>query len=162
MPAVTVAVTLLAASSRSSCSVFTLSLLRSSPPIRTIDVGAVPLIIEPVSATPSDTVNASFVEPLRLTTNSAAVPSVTGVGPASIVTTGFADGTESSARASPTKANRPPMATKTGMARAASRQGPNPLQDARSPAVSGAGLELDRSETGVALATRNRVALSIA
>ena len=88
MSAVTVAVTTLGSSSSSSSSVARLSSLLPWPTPNTAVVGRASLNVEPVSVTLTLTVSDSVVGPVRDSVNVAAAPSVTGLVPASMETSG--------------------------------------------------------------------------
>ena len=91
MPDDTAAVTVLESSATSSSSVTTLSVAVDDSAANVTDSGNVPLIAAPLSVTATVTVSAAAVAPVRDSVNDAAVPSVTGVVPAAIETTGSVD-----------------------------------------------------------------------
>ena len=66
----------------------TLSVAVADPAAKSTVVGAVPAMVDPVSLTATVTGSAAEVSPVRVKVNSAAVPSVTGVAAAAIVTEG--------------------------------------------------------------------------
>ena len=88
MPEVTVAVTVLSASTTLSAAVGTLSVALVAPSANDTETGGVPETIDPLSVTLTETVSACAAAVPRVTVNVAAVPSVTGVVPASTVATG--------------------------------------------------------------------------
>ena len=86
------AVMTLSVSSSLSLSVLTESMAVDEPAAMVTEVGAVPLIIAPLSVTPTVTLRLEVVAPVRVTVNVAAVPSDTGEVPALILTSGVVGG----------------------------------------------------------------------
>ena len=90
MPAVTVAMTALSASTTRSSAVASDSVLLDSPTAKSTVAGDEPDRAAPVSDTLTGTASAVSAGASRLTVKLAAVPSATGLAPAAIVASGKA------------------------------------------------------------------------